>query len=90
MTRPPRPKYPSDAKKYREQRRPGYAHTVRLPEELLETYAAEPMTVTNSQGFAAEDEAGEVNRDMIEEDLGAESPADVSAIKHEKGKKVTE
>ncbi|KAL3675677.1 hypothetical protein R1sor_025625 [Riccia sorocarpa] len=39
MTRPPRPKYPSDAKDYHELRRPGCAHTVRLPEDLLPTYA---------------------------------------------------
>ncbi|KAL3685389.1 hypothetical protein R1sor_003411 [Riccia sorocarpa] len=40
MTRPPLPKYPSDMKNYHESRRPGYAHTVRLPEELLEKYVA--------------------------------------------------
>ncbi|KAL3680545.1 hypothetical protein R1sor_023501 [Riccia sorocarpa] len=38
MTRPPRPKYPSDLRNYHEIRKPGFAHTVRLPEELLETY----------------------------------------------------
>ncbi|KAL3692876.1 hypothetical protein R1sor_006527 [Riccia sorocarpa] len=38
MTRPPRPKYPSDSKNYHDLRRPGFAHTVRLPEELLDTY----------------------------------------------------
>ncbi|KAL3684137.1 hypothetical protein R1sor_002159 [Riccia sorocarpa] len=38
MTRPPRPKYPSDAKDYHEIRRPGCAHTIRLPEDLLPTY----------------------------------------------------
>ncbi|KAL3701623.1 hypothetical protein R1sor_019645 [Riccia sorocarpa] len=40
MTRPPRPKYPSDHINYHEQRRPGLAHTIRLPEELLPTYNA--------------------------------------------------
>ncbi|KAL3681385.1 hypothetical protein R1sor_024341 [Riccia sorocarpa] len=40
MTRLPRPKYPSDCKNYHEVWRPGYAHTIRLPEELLKTYAA--------------------------------------------------
>ncbi|KAL3702088.1 hypothetical protein R1sor_020110 [Riccia sorocarpa] len=38
MTRPPRPKYPSDLKNYHELRKPGCAHTIRLPEELLVTY----------------------------------------------------
>ncbi|KAL3700323.1 hypothetical protein R1sor_018345 [Riccia sorocarpa] len=38
MTRPPRPKYPSDAKDYHEIRRPGCAHTNWLPEDLLPTY----------------------------------------------------
>ncbi|KAL2636453.1 hypothetical protein R1flu_007932 [Riccia fluitans] len=38
MTRPPRPKYPSDSKNYHEIRRPGCAQTIRLPEELLDTY----------------------------------------------------
>ncbi|KAL3694029.1 hypothetical protein R1sor_007680 [Riccia sorocarpa] len=38
MTRPPRPKYPSDCKNYHELRKPGLAHTIRLPEELLQTY----------------------------------------------------
>ncbi|KAL3676294.1 hypothetical protein R1sor_026242 [Riccia sorocarpa] len=38
MTRPPRPKYPTDSKNYHEARRPGHAHTIRLPEELLDTY----------------------------------------------------
>ncbi|KAL3677928.1 hypothetical protein R1sor_020884 [Riccia sorocarpa] len=38
MTRPPRPKYPSDAKNYHDLRRPGFAHTIRLPEELLQLY----------------------------------------------------
>ncbi|KAL3688317.1 hypothetical protein R1sor_014626 [Riccia sorocarpa] len=38
MTRPPRPKYPSDAKDYHEIRRPGCAHTIQLPEDLLPTY----------------------------------------------------
>ncbi|KAL3690137.1 hypothetical protein R1sor_016446 [Riccia sorocarpa] len=38
MTRPPRPKYPSDQKNYHEQRRPGCAHTIRLPEDLLPMY----------------------------------------------------
>ncbi|KAL3691361.1 hypothetical protein R1sor_005012 [Riccia sorocarpa] len=40
MTRPPRPKYPSDSHNYHEIRKPGHAHTVRLPEELLEKYTA--------------------------------------------------
>ncbi|KAL3694997.1 hypothetical protein R1sor_008648 [Riccia sorocarpa] len=40
MTRPPRPRYPSDAKNYHETRRPGFAHTVRLPQELLDKYTA--------------------------------------------------
>ncbi|KAL3685848.1 hypothetical protein R1sor_003870 [Riccia sorocarpa] len=40
MTRPPRPKYPSDSRNYHEIRKPGHAHTVRLPEELLEKYTA--------------------------------------------------
>ncbi|KAL3688601.1 hypothetical protein R1sor_014910 [Riccia sorocarpa] len=39
MTRPPRPKYPSDARNYHEVRKPGFAHTVRLPEDLLDKYA---------------------------------------------------
>ncbi|KAL3686945.1 hypothetical protein R1sor_013254 [Riccia sorocarpa] len=38
MTRPPRPKYPSDAKNYHDLKRLGFAHTVRLPEELLDIY----------------------------------------------------
>ncbi|KAL3685313.1 hypothetical protein R1sor_003335 [Riccia sorocarpa] len=38
MTRPPRPKYLSDSKNYHDLRRPGFAHTVRLLEELLDTY----------------------------------------------------
>ncbi|KAL3700316.1 hypothetical protein R1sor_018338 [Riccia sorocarpa] len=33
----PRPKFPSDQKKHHEQRRPGCAHTIRLPEDLLLT-----------------------------------------------------
>ncbi|KAL3692708.1 hypothetical protein R1sor_006359 [Riccia sorocarpa] len=40
MTRPPRPKYPSDSKNYHDIRKPGAAHTVRLPEELIEKYVA--------------------------------------------------
>ncbi|KAL3697261.1 hypothetical protein R1sor_011337 [Riccia sorocarpa] len=40
MTRPPRPKYPSDSRNYHEIRKPGHAHTVRLPEELLDKYTA--------------------------------------------------
>ncbi|KAL3693655.1 hypothetical protein R1sor_007306 [Riccia sorocarpa] len=40
MTRPPRPKYPSDSKNYHDIRKPGCAHTVRLPEELIEKYVA--------------------------------------------------
>ncbi|KAL3696412.1 hypothetical protein R1sor_010488 [Riccia sorocarpa] len=40
MTRPPRPKYPSDSRNYHEIQKPGHAHTVRLPEELLEKYTA--------------------------------------------------
>ncbi|KAL3697262.1 hypothetical protein R1sor_011338 [Riccia sorocarpa] len=39
MTRPPRPKYP-DSRNYHEIQKPGHAHTVRLPEELLEKYTA--------------------------------------------------
>ncbi|KAL3677058.1 hypothetical protein R1sor_027006 [Riccia sorocarpa] len=35
MTRPPRPKYPSDTKNYHDLRKTRCAHTVRLPEELL-------------------------------------------------------
>ncbi|KAL3699113.1 hypothetical protein R1sor_017135 [Riccia sorocarpa] len=38
MTRPPRPKYPSDAKNYHDLRCPGFAHMIRLPEELLQPY----------------------------------------------------
>ncbi|KAL3691385.1 hypothetical protein R1sor_005036 [Riccia sorocarpa] len=38
MTRHPRPKYPSDQKNYHEQRCPGCAHTIRLPEDLLPMY----------------------------------------------------
>ncbi|KAL3689059.1 hypothetical protein R1sor_015368 [Riccia sorocarpa] len=38
MMRPRRPKYPSDSKNYHDLRRPGFAHTVRLPEELLDIY----------------------------------------------------
>ncbi|KAL3680974.1 hypothetical protein R1sor_023930 [Riccia sorocarpa] len=40
MTRPPRPKYPSDSKNYHEQRRPGFTQTIRLPEDLLETFTS--------------------------------------------------
>ncbi|KAL3684233.1 hypothetical protein R1sor_002255 [Riccia sorocarpa] len=40
MTRPPRPRYPSDTKNYHDARRPGCPHTIRLPEELLDTYVA--------------------------------------------------
>ncbi|KAL3697018.1 hypothetical protein R1sor_011094 [Riccia sorocarpa] len=39
MMRPPRPKYPSDSKNFHEVRRPGYAHTIRLPEELPSKYS---------------------------------------------------
>ncbi|KAL3700559.1 hypothetical protein R1sor_018581 [Riccia sorocarpa] len=46
MTRPPRAKYHSDGKIYHEARRPGFAHTMRLPEELLDTY----MALKNSLG----------------------------------------
>ncbi|KAL3684744.1 hypothetical protein R1sor_002766 [Riccia sorocarpa] len=46
MTRPPRPKYPSDSRNYHEIRKPGHAHTVRLPEELLEKY----MVLKNALG----------------------------------------
>ncbi|KAL3701251.1 hypothetical protein R1sor_019273 [Riccia sorocarpa] len=38
MTRPPRANYPSDGKIYHEARRPGYAHTIRLHEELQDMY----------------------------------------------------
>ncbi|KAL3684819.1 hypothetical protein R1sor_002841 [Riccia sorocarpa] len=38
MTRPPCPKYPSDFKNYHEMRKPGCAHTIRLPEESVMTY----------------------------------------------------
>ncbi|KAL2632578.1 hypothetical protein R1flu_004057 [Riccia fluitans] len=38
MTRPPCPKYPFDNKNYHEIKRPGCAQTIRLPEELLDTY----------------------------------------------------
>ncbi|KAL3701498.1 hypothetical protein R1sor_019520 [Riccia sorocarpa] len=40
MTRPPKPKYPSDAENYHKMRRSGYAHTIRDPEELLERYSS--------------------------------------------------
>ncbi|KAL3690843.1 hypothetical protein R1sor_004494 [Riccia sorocarpa] len=40
MTRPPRPKYPSDSKNYHEQRRPRFTQTIWLPEDLMETYAS--------------------------------------------------
>ncbi|KAL3680501.1 hypothetical protein R1sor_023457 [Riccia sorocarpa] len=40
MTRPPRPRYPSDTKNYHDARHPGCPHTIRLPEELLDTYVA--------------------------------------------------
>ncbi|KAL3683506.1 hypothetical protein R1sor_001528 [Riccia sorocarpa] len=38
MPRPPRSKYPIDSKYYHEMRRPGFVHTVRLPEDFLQTY----------------------------------------------------
>ncbi|KAL3699329.1 hypothetical protein R1sor_017351 [Riccia sorocarpa] len=38
MTRPPRLKYPSDSVNYHNLRCPGFAHTIRLPEDLLQTY----------------------------------------------------
>ncbi|KAL3675066.1 hypothetical protein R1sor_025014 [Riccia sorocarpa] len=38
MTQLLRPKNPSDCKNYHELRKPGLAHTIRLPEELLTTY----------------------------------------------------
>ncbi|KAL3693011.1 hypothetical protein R1sor_006662 [Riccia sorocarpa] len=40
MTLPPRPKYPSDQKNYHDTRKPGFAHTIRLPEELLGVYVS--------------------------------------------------
>ncbi|KAL3701138.1 hypothetical protein R1sor_019160 [Riccia sorocarpa] len=40
MTRLPRPKYPSDSRNFHKVPRPGYTHTIRLPEELLETYCS--------------------------------------------------
>ncbi|KAL3684035.1 hypothetical protein R1sor_008785 [Riccia sorocarpa] len=40
MTRPPRPRYPSDSKNYHDARKPNCPHTIRLPEELLDTYLA--------------------------------------------------
>ncbi|KAL3696782.1 hypothetical protein R1sor_010858 [Riccia sorocarpa] len=43
--RPPRPKYPSDSKNYHKIRRPSQPHTVRLPEELLETYVSLKRTL---------------------------------------------
>ncbi|KAL3698707.1 hypothetical protein R1sor_012783 [Riccia sorocarpa] len=42
----PRPKYPSDVKNYHELRSPGLAHTIRLPEELLDIYT----TLKNALG----------------------------------------
>ncbi|KAL3696809.1 hypothetical protein R1sor_010885 [Riccia sorocarpa] len=109
MTHSPRSKYPSNSKNYHDLRRSGYAHTVRLPEELLGTYvvlkralraktsyidviyscqlspsllivvlSVEPVTITDSQQFPAEDESRDINRDLIEEDPGAESPNDIS------------
>ncbi|KAL3682856.1 hypothetical protein R1sor_000878 [Riccia sorocarpa] len=39
MTHPPRPRYCSDSKNYHNAR-PGCPHTIRLPEELLDTYVA--------------------------------------------------
>ncbi|KAL2652690.1 hypothetical protein R1flu_020818 [Riccia fluitans] len=40
MTCPPHPKYPSDMRNHHAMRRPGYAHTIRLLEELLPTYVS--------------------------------------------------
>ncbi|KAL3687939.1 hypothetical protein R1sor_014248 [Riccia sorocarpa] len=34
MTRPPRPKYPSDLRNYHDIRKPCSAHTIRVPEEF--------------------------------------------------------
>ncbi|KAL3700090.1 hypothetical protein R1sor_018112 [Riccia sorocarpa] len=45
MTHPPRPKYPSDAKNYHDMRWPGFAHTIRLPEELLQPYVNLKVTL---------------------------------------------
>ncbi|KAL3682541.1 hypothetical protein R1sor_000563 [Riccia sorocarpa] len=43
---------PSDGKNYHEVRRPGYAHTIRLPEELLETYAALKRALGSNKSHA--------------------------------------
>ncbi|KAL3686946.1 hypothetical protein R1sor_013255 [Riccia sorocarpa] len=66
MTRPPRPKYPSDAKNYHDLRRPGFACMFKL---------LSPLVVPDFQHPAAEEHGANVG---IMEDPRAESAEDLS------------
>ncbi|KAL3684533.1 hypothetical protein R1sor_002555 [Riccia sorocarpa] len=78
MTRPPRPKYTSDAQNYHEIRKPDHAHAVRLPEELLEKYTALKNALGPKKSYA----------DVISLLWQAAEPA-ISSILHEREDNVT-
>ncbi|KAL3693920.1 hypothetical protein R1sor_007571 [Riccia sorocarpa] len=71
MTRPSLPEYPFDTKYYHDMRHPGFSHTIRLPEELLQPYVnlklAQGLRTTHTDVIRFLFEAAEVAIQAVEE-----------------------
>ncbi|KAL3689087.1 hypothetical protein R1sor_015396 [Riccia sorocarpa] len=66
MTRPPRPKYSSDARNYHELRKPSDVHIFSLPEELLEKYTTLKKALGPKKSH--QDSDGDIDKDTLSND----------------------